>query len=412
MFRNPGILPLALWATLNLAPPALAEQFVADDLVVDGSACIGKGCASGETFGETDLRIKQSAISIVLEDTSTAAGFPTTDWEIKANDIGSNGAEFFVIRNLDANTAPFRIWDDAPSNALAIDSILRGDDTVDTGIGIGTRLPQANLHVVSPMVPAIRLERDTSAGLSPSRWDIEASPFEFNLRRVDLGGIRPLRIAGAAPENSLYVGSIGDVGLGTNAPAAALHVARSDNSAGLLVEDTGASGAQEMLKLSNNGGSYFTFENAASGTTWFFTHEDASPNRFIIADAVADGPEMSLTADGDLTIPGQLFTGGSCAAGCDRVFEPDYPLPTIAEQAAMMRANKHLPAVGPTPEDGPFNITAMTGGMLNELEKAHLYIAELNAELQTQRDALTEQKRLNAALLDRVARIESVMNGD
>ena len=116
---------------------------------------------------------------------------------------------------------------------------------------------------------------------------------------------------------------------------------------------------------------------------------------FIIADAVADGPEMSLTAEGDLTIPGQLFTAGSCAAGCDRVFDADYPLPSIPEQAAMMRAKKHLPAVGPTPEDGPFNITAMTGGMLNELEKAHLYIAALPAE--------------NAAQHDRIARLEALV---
>ncbi|RDD64395.1 hypothetical protein DU478_20580 [Thalassococcus profundi] len=377
MFRNPGILPLALWATLNLAPPAQAEQFLADDLVVDGSACIGAGCASGETFGETDLRLKQAAISIVLEDTSTAAGLPTTDWEIKANDIGSNGAEFFVIRNLDANTAPFRIWGDAPNNALAIDSIPRNDDIVDTGIGIGTRLPQTNLHVVSSVLPIIRLERDGSGGFTPSQWNIEASSFEFNVRREDLGGRRPLRILGAAPENSLYIGSIGDVGLGTNAPAAPLHVTRADGSASVLVEDTGGAGAQEMFAMRNNGGSYFTMDNTAAGTTWFFTHENASPNRFIIADAVTDGPELTLTADGDLTIPGQLFTAGSCAAGCDRVFDADYPLPTIAEQAALMREKKHLPAVGPTPEDGPFNITAMTGGMLNELEKAHLYIAQL-----------------------------------
>jgi len=377
MFRNPGILPLALWATLNLAPPAQAEQFLADDLVVDGSACIGGGCASGETFGETDLRLKQAAISIVLEDTSTAAGLPTTDWEIKANDIGSNGAEFFVIRNLDANTAPFRIWGDAPTNALAIDSIPRNDDIVDTGIGIGTRLPQTNLHVVSSVLPIIRLERDGSGGFTPSQWNIEASSFEFNVRREDLGGRRPLRILGAAPENSLYIGSIGDVGLGTNAPAAPLHVTRADGSASVLVEDTGGAGAQEMFAMRNNGGSYFTMDNTAAGTTWFFTHENASPNRFIIADAVTDGPELTLTADGDLTIPGELFTAGSCAAGCDRVFDADYPLPTIAEQAALMKAQKHLPNVGPTPEDGPFNITAMTGGMLNELEKAHLYIAQL-----------------------------------
>jgi hypothetical protein len=106
-----------------------------------------------------------------------------------------------------------------------------------------------------------------------------------------------------------------------------------------------------------------------------------------------------------VTIPGQLFTAGSCAAGCDRVFDADYPLPTIAEQAALMRAKKHLPAVGPTPEEGPFNITAMTGGMLNELEKAHLYIAELHADLATQR---SENAALKAVQNDLTLRLEKL----
>ncbi|WP_425102433.1 hypothetical protein [Tropicibacter sp. S64] len=158
-----------------------------------------------------------------------------------------------------------------------------------------------------------------------------------------------------------------------------LHVWREDGTAAVKVENDPSSptAAREMFNMTNNGGSYFTLDNSLSKTTWYFVHENAAPNRFIITDGVADGPEMTLTAEGDLTILGQLFTAGSCAAGCDRVFDAGYPLSSIPEQAALMKALKHLPNVGPTPEDGPFNLTQMTGGMLNELEKAHLYIAEL-----------------------------------
>ncbi|MFZ5964901.1 hypothetical protein ACOXXX_18305 [Thalassococcus sp. BH17M4-6] len=155
-----------------------------------------------------------------------------------------------------------------------------------------------------------------------------------------------------------------------------------------------------MLKLSNTGESYFTFENAASGTTWFFTHQNSAPNRFIIAGAVQDGPEMSLTAGGDLTIQGALFTAGSAPRVVTGFFEQDYPLPTIAEQAQMMQNLRHLPNVGPTPENGPFNITAMTGGMLNDLEKAHLYIASLHRRIEA------EQSR-NATQETRIARLEA-----
>lgn len=203
----------------------------------------------------------------------------------------------------------------------------------------------------------------------------------FSIEDVTAGTI-PFTVLGGAPANAFWMDTWGQIGMGTMLPQADLHVARTDNTAQILVEDTGASGAQEMFRLANNGGSYFTFDNTAAGTTWFFVHEDASPNRFLITDGVAGGgPELALNAAGDLTVKGELFTSGACAAGCDRVFDADYPLPTIAEQAAMMTRDRHLPAVGPTPEDGPFNITRMTGGMLNELEKAHLYIAELEARL-------------------------------
>ena len=63
------------------------------------------------------------------------------------------------------------------------------------------------------------------------------------------------------------------------------------------------------------------------------------------------------------------------------MFDADYDLPSIAEQREMMFANRHLPNVGPTPETGPMNLSAKVGGMLNELEKAHIYIGQLEEQV-------------------------------
>jgi hypothetical protein len=60
----------------------------------------------------------------------------------------------------------------------------------------------------------------------------------------------------------------------------------------------------------------------------------------------------------------------------------------------------YLPNVGPTPEGAPLNVTDKLGRMLNELEHAHLYIAQLSREN-------AEQKALNARLEARLARIEA-----
>jgi len=90
---------------------------------------------------------------------------------------------------------------------------------------------------------------------------------------------------------------------------------------------------------------------------------------------------MVLNTSGDMTLGGALTTatGNTCDVGCDRVFTPEYDLPTIEEHAEEMFANGYLPVVGPTPEDAPtININQKLGGMLNELEKAHIYIADLN----------------------------------
>ncbi|MCP4540100.1 MAG: hypothetical protein GY832_23425, partial [Chloroflexi bacterium] len=96
--------------------------------------------------------------------------------------------------------------------------------------------------------------------------------------------------------------------------------------------------------------------------------------------------EFRLDTDGDLTISGDLVTGGSgnCAPpnpACDGVFLPDYNLLAIQEHAEAMWENKYLPAIGPTRVGMPINVNQKVAGILNELETAHIYIEQLNNTL-------------------------------
>ena len=96
---------------------------------------------------------------------------------------------------------------------------------------------------------------------------------------------------------------------------------------------------------------------------------------------MSDGEIQDLENDGALEITGAITTGGgTCGTGCDKVFQPDYDLPSIEEHAAEMWANGYLPNVGPTIENEPINVSDKLGRMLNELEKAHIYIDQVNAE--------------------------------
>ena len=80
---------------------------------------------------------------------------------------------------------------------------------------------------------------------------------------------------------------------------------------------------------------------------------------------------------------------------CDAVFDPEYGLESIEEHAAAIWQNRHLPGVAPTPEGKPlsFNVQQRHFGMLNELEKAHIYIERLNDEAKRQNAALAEKGR-------------------
>ncbi|MFW2542790.1 hypothetical protein ACN2XU_09120 [Primorskyibacter sp. 2E107] len=372
-----------------LASGASAQTLLSGDHSIDGKICFGTECTASESFPPTvEVMIKAPDNRFYINDTSTVAGDPTNDWALVFNDESQNGEEYFEVYDVDSDSVLMHLAAGAREDSIFLDS--------NSNVGFGTSIPLSNLHIVDGTQPTFRLE-ETSSGQS---WEF--------LNGGDLGIIdrsnltEPFRIVPGSPTDTMHLEANGFVGLGTDQPAARLHVSSANGTAKVLVEDTGPKAVREMFAMKNNGGSYFTFDNTDSGTTWYFVHENNAPNRFIITDAVADGPEMTLTADGDLTIEGELFTAGSCAAGCDRVFDADYPLPTIAEQGAMMREMKHLPNVGPTPEDGPFNLTRMSGGMLNELEKAHLYIGQLS-------DALEAQQRVNADLEARLARIEVQM---
>ena len=60
------------------------DQVILDDLIVDGSLCVGLDCVNGESFGFDSIRLKENNLRIKVQDTSATASFPTRDWQITA----------------------------------------------------------------------------------------------------------------------------------------------------------------------------------------------------------------------------------------------------------------------------------------------------------------------------------------
>jgi hypothetical protein len=362
------------------------DHLIYDDLIVTGSACIGFDCANGESFGTDTIRLKEHKLRIDFDDTSYYSNYPRNDWQLTVNDSANGGLNKFSIDDVTNSRTPFTVEANARSHSLYVDDGGR--------IGSRTSTPSVELHTIDGDTPTLRLQQDGSSGFTPQTWDVAGNETNFFIRDVTNGSQLPFRIRPDAPTSSIYIDTDGDVGMGTSSPGAdGLHISRS----------TG--GAARMLKLTNDGGPYIELENTDTGESWFFNHEDASPNRFIISSSATSGPQLELTKTGDLEIQGSLVTGGggTCDPGpCDATFT-EYELESIEEHSAYMWDNNHLWGVGPTPEGAPINLSKKTTGILHELEKAHIYIEQLNSSAKSQQ-ALIEQ--LNSTVKSQQALIE------
>jgi hypothetical protein len=101
---------------------------------------------------------------------------------------------------------------------------------------------------------------------------------------------------------------------------------------------------------------------------------------------------------------GQIFHRGT-SIHADYVFEPEYVLESIEEHAETMLSQRHLTAVPKAKQDETGDEVVEYGslfrGLIEELEKAHIYIAKLN-------DVVTKQER---ALAELSAQVEALPAG-
>lgn len=219
------------------------DQVIADDLIVQGSICVGFDCVNNESFGADTLRLKENNLRIHFEDTSATGSFPSNDWRITVNDQANGGTSFVSIDDVTGNKVPFKTVAGAPSNSLLIAS---------TGnIGMGTATPVLDIHMVSGNTPAIRLEQDGSSGFTAQTWDIASNEANFFIRDVTAGSLLPFRIQPGAGTNTLYLSNAGNVGLGTAAPAEKLDVSGNAKVSGTL-NVTGAVTAGSTAGVTGN----------------------------------------------------------------------------------------------------------------------------------------------------------------
>ena len=197
------------------------DQVFIDDVIVDGSLCVGQDCVNGENFGFDTQRLKENNLRIHFNDTSASASFPSNDWRLVANDSTNGGDNYFSIEDSTAGTTPFRVEAGAGNNALHVDA--SGGN-----VGMGTNTPAVELQVTDGDSPTLRLEQNGSNGWTPQSWDVAGNETNFFVRDVTNGSKLPFKIKPGAPDNAIYVAANGNIGLGTSNPGSRLQLESGD----------------------------------------------------------------------------------------------------------------------------------------------------------------------------------------
>lgn len=396
----------------------IMDQVIPDDLIVQASLCVGFDCVNNESFGTDTIKLKENNLRIKFEDTSTGA-FPSNDWQLTANDSTSGGANKFSIEDITGARVPFTITAGAATNSIFVDSIGR--------VGFRTSTPVLELHTNDSDTPGIRLEQNSSGGFTAQTWDIAGNEANFFVRDVTGGSLLPFRIRPGAPTSSLDIAASGKVGISIGSPEGALHIANNgdqwssfNNGSNLIIkEETGATARNPAIgifdsananpwAIVNNGGGLRFSQMPALGNT------ATAPTERVIFDASGNVGIGTLTPGGKLDVNGSIFQRGG-VLHADYVFEPTYMLESIEDHANFMWSYKHLPAIGARQVDEQgrevLEIGTRMRGMLEEIEKAHIYISELNEKIKNKEDQLTKLQRQNAELSERLARIEALLGG-
>lgn len=268
------------------------DQVIPDDLIVQGSICAGIDCVVNENFGFDTIRMKENNTRLQFDDTSSAAGFATNNWQIRANSSASGGASFLAFvdqgatGNSETGTIVLEVDAGAPANSVRVSSTGR--------VGFRTATPVLDVHTNTNNTPAMRLEQNSSGGFTAQTWDIAGNEANFFIRDVTAGSRLPFRIRPGAPTSSLDISADGDIGMGTQSPAKKLHVFATNSQ--IFVDRTAnTAGNYALINFGTNGSERFLFGLNA----------DSDPN--------VDKLSFFDSAFG--TTPVMTFTGGNVGIG-------------------------------------------------------------------------------------------------
>jgi hypothetical protein len=313
--------------------------------------------------------------SVTINGTSTDLNLNNStsqDWTIRSNSAGLSIRRGGII--------PFLLNPNAATSAIYVDS--------DGDTALGTTTPNndfnSRLHI-EDQTPDIAFKTIPGGGITAQTWSLYAYDTEFGLcdetAYPQLGGdvlCTLFSVEKGAPVDSLAIRTSGFVGVGTHDPEEKLHV----KDGNLKVEQSAAA-TNAGLNFATADSSWNIIQNGVTGRLTFFSPGGGALTASFKFDRQAQENLLRVGVLGKdiVDITGKLVINGSQVTP-DYVFDPGYPLESIEEHAEFMWENKHLPALpGASANEAGVDIVSHQYGTLEELEKAHIYISQLNQEI-------------------------------
>lgn len=262
-------------------------------------------------------------------------------------------------------------------------------------IGIGTLKPTAELHVIGGMRVGAE-EKNIVMYTQGIGEDISST----NTLHLNYMNNKDVSI-GEGGTSNLYVS--GKIGIGKTSPERQLHIGN-----GNLRVDRSGDAASVFLHRFSGDTSLKTFEigvNASGEDNGMFFIGDSHTNvggppdkRFVIDTNGNIGIGLE-NPQGTLDVNGTIYQRGS-QLHADYVFDNNYKLESIEKHAKFMWTNKHLKAIPKAKSDKMgceiVEFGSHQRGIVEELEKAHIYIEQLHKRLKVLEEKIARIEDGNA----------------
>ncbi len=281
---------------------------------------------------------------------------------------------------------------------------VQGNAYVYDKLGIGVEAPTNDLQISGSNALFSAETGDFRTFISKKlETDIASLIFENNFSsRAQLGLVNDddfhiqVSADGATFKDAIFIDSTNahiGVGTVTNTDYYLFTVERQGNAFQAVSYENGI--ALGAVKDVNDSAVVINKIDTGTGNSLAIIHKGSDP-ALVIRNSTSDlmvvesGGNVGIgtaTPMGTLDVNGSIYQRGS-VLHADYVFEPDYQLESIEEHAEFMWNSKHLKSIPKAEVDMSGREIVEVGshrrGIVEELEKAHIYIEQLNKQINDQ----------------------------